>query len=133
MNPKQGAIAFIGLGTMGAAMMPNLIRRGFRVAGYDIAPAAMQRVSTGGFRAAGSAMDAARDCNVVITMLPTSADVRAALFGPAGAVSSLAPGSLVLEMSTGDATATDQLAADLAARGIRCIDAPVGRTPREAA
>ena len=133
MSPDKGGIAFVGLGTMGAAMMPNLIRCGFRVAGYDVAPAAMQRVSTDGFRAASSAMDAARDCNVVITMLPTSADVRDALFGPAGAVASLAPGALVLEMSTGDATATDQIAADLAARGIRCIDAPVGRTPREAA
>ena len=133
MSPDKGGIAFVGLGTMGAAMMPNLIRCGFRVAGYDVAPAAMQRVSTDGFRAASSAMDAARDCKVVITMLPTSADVRDALFGSAGAVASLAPGALVLEMSTGDATATDQIAADLAARGIRCIDAPVGRTPREAA
>jgi 4-hydroxybutyrate dehydrogenase / sulfolactaldehyde 3-reductase len=133
MNPNQGAIAFVGLGTMGAAMMPNLIRCGFRVAGYDIAPGAMQRVRNSGVRAASSALDAARDCKVVITMLPTSADVRDALFGPTGAVYSLAPGALVLEMSTGDATETDQIAADLAARGIRCVDAPVGRTPREAA
>ena len=133
MNPEQDAIAFLGLGTMGAAMMRNLIRCGFGVAGYDIAPSAMQRVMDSGFRAAGSASEAARDCSVVITMLPTSADVRDALFGPNGAVSSLAPGTLVLEMSTGDAAETDRIGADLAERGIRCIDAPVGRTPREAA
>ena len=133
MKRNESTIAFLGLGTMGAGMMRNLVRRGFRVAGYDVAPAAMERVVDSGLRPATSAADAARDCNVVITMLPTSVHVRDALFGPNGAVSSLQPGALVIEMSTGDATATDTLAADLALRGIRCIDAPVGRTPKEAA
>jgi len=39
----------------------------------------------------------------------------------------------VIEMSTGDPLETDRLAADLAALGLRCMDAPVGRTPRHAA
>lgn len=127
------SIAFLGLGTMGAAMLRNLIRRGFDVAGFDVSAAAMDRLQDSGYRPARSAADAARGSDVVITMLPTSANVRDALFGADGAVSSLEPGALVLEMSTGDAGATDLLATDLERRGIRCIDAPVGRTPKEAA
>jgi 4-hydroxybutyrate dehydrogenase/sulfolactaldehyde 3-reductase len=118
---------------MGSAMMRNLVRHGFPVAGYDVAPAAMERLADTGYRRAESPADAARDSRVVITMLPTSANVQDALFGRNGAASALVPGALVIEMSTGDAVETDQLAADLARQGLRCIDAPVGRTPREAA
>jgi 4-hydroxybutyrate dehydrogenase/sulfolactaldehyde 3-reductase len=72
-------------------------------------------------------------CQVLITMLPTSAHVREALFGPQGAAAALAPGALVIEMSTGDPLETDRMAAELAALGLRCMDAPVGRSPRHAA
>ena len=127
------AIAFLGLGVMGGAMLRNLVRRGFTVAGYDLLPAAMDRLADTGYRRASSPADAARGSHVVITMLPTSGHVTDALFGPEGAAAALAPGALVIEMSTGDAVQTDHIAAELAARGLRCIDAPVGRTPREAA
>ena len=130
---RKPPIAFIGLGTMGGAMLRNLCARGFQVAGYDISAATMAGLGDVAFRAATSPADAARGCRVLITMLPTSAHVREALFGDAGAASALAEGALVIEMSTGDAGETDRIAADLAAMQLRCLDAPVGRTPREAA
>lgn len=130
---EKPSIAFIGLGTMGSGMLRNLCAQGFQVAGYDIDAAAMASLAEVPFRAATSPADAARGCRVVITMLPTSAHVREALFGADGAAPALAEGALVIEMSTGDAPETDRIAADLAAMKLRCIDAPVGRTPREAA
>ncbi|MBO1014991.1 NAD(P)-dependent oxidoreductase [Achromobacter sp. SD115] len=126
-------IAFLGLGVMGSAMLRNLAAQGYEVSGYDVVPAAMERLADTGFRRAATPLDAARDCDVAITMLPTSAHVRDALFGADGAAAGLNPGALVIEMSTGDAVETDRIAADLAGLGLRCIDAPVGRTPREAA
>lgn len=126
-------VAFIGLGVMGGAMLRNLVRRGFACAAYDISADAGARVADCGCRIATSPADAARDASVLITMLPTSAHTRAALFGGAGAAAALPAGTLVIEMSTGDAVETDRLGAALAARGLRCMDAPVGRTPREAA
>lgn len=132
-DPSPPSIAFIGLGTMGGAMLRNLCARGFDVAGYDVSPAAMALLSELKFRRAESPADAARGCRVAITMLPTSAHVREALFGEHGAAAAMPEGALVIEMSTGDAVETDRIAAELAARGLRCIDAPVGRTPREAA
>lgn len=132
-DPNRPSIAFIGLGTMGGAMLRNLCARGFDVAGYDLSAAAMALLGEVRFRAATSPADAAQGCRIAITMLPTSAHVRDALFGEYGAAAALAEGALVIEMSTGDAVETDRIAADLARRGLRCIDAPVGRTPREAA
>jgi 4-hydroxybutyrate dehydrogenase/sulfolactaldehyde 3-reductase len=126
-------IAFLGLGIMGGAMLRNLVKHGFEVAGYDVAPAAFDRLADLAFRRATSPADAARDARIVITMLPTSAHVRDALFATDGACAALQPGALVIEMSTGDAAETDRLGAELARMKLRCIDAPVGRTPREAA
>ena len=126
-------IAFLGLGVMGGAMARNLARAGFDVAGFDVGAAARERLADTSMRAAASPADAAQGADVLITMLPTSHHVHEALFGEQGAAAALRPGALVVEMSTGDAMQTDRIAAELAARGLRCVDAPVGRTPREAA
>lgn len=131
--PSPPSIAFLGLGTMGGGMLRCLVRRGFDVTGYDVSPQATERLADVACRVAPSPAEAARGRQVLITMLPTSAHVRDALFGPQGAAATLAPGALVIEMSTGDPLETDRLAAELAALGLRCMDAPVGRTPRHAA
>lgn len=126
-------IAFIGLGVMGGAMARNLVRCGFPVAVYDQSAAAMERFADVACRRAQSPLEAARGARILITMLPTTVNVRDALFGEHGAVTTLAPGALVIEMSTGDAAETDRLAVELERLNLRFIDAPVGRTPREAA
>ena len=127
------AVAFLGLGVMGSAMLRNIVRAGFTAAAFDVSPAARERMADIPCRMATSPADAAHGADVLITMLPTSTHVREALFGAQGAADALPPGALVIEMSTGDAIETDRIANELAARGLRCIDAPVGRTPREAA
>lgn len=132
-KPTKPAIAFLGLGTMGGGMLRNLSAKGYDCAGYDVVPAAFERLADTRVRRVASPADAARSAQILITMLPTSAHVRSALFGEQGAAAALGPGSLVIEMSTGDAAETDRIGAELAACGLRCIDAPVGRTPRDAA
>ncbi len=127
------AVALIGLGVMGGAMARHIASRGFPLAVYDVAPAAVAKLTDTGCRLATSPADAARDADILITMLPTTPIVREALFGRDGAAAAMKRGALVVEMSTGDAAAIPALAADLAARGLRLVDAPVGRTPREAA
>ena len=126
-------VAFIGLGIMGGAMLRNIAARGFACAGYDVSADAMARLAGVGCRPATSPADAARDAEVLITMLPTSAHTREALFGADGAAAALPANALVIEMSTGDAVETDRIGRELGERGLRCMDAPVGRTPREAA
>lgn len=125
------SVAFIGLGVMGGPMARNLARAGFRLAVYDRFDDAVQRLADTSCRLATSPADAARDADVVITMLPTTREVREVLFARGGA-SAMRPGGLVIDMSTGDAVECDALAAELRGLGLRHLDAPVGRSPREA-
>jgi 4-hydroxybutyrate dehydrogenase/sulfolactaldehyde 3-reductase len=125
-------VAFVGTGIMGAPMAQNLARGGHAVAVYDASPRVLERLRSGACRVATSARDAALDADVAITMLPDSAHVREALLGSDGACESLARGRLVIDMSTVAASASIALGDELQRRGYRMIDAPVGRTPRDA-
>lgn len=125
-------VAFIGLGTMGAPMARNLVKGGHTLAVFDVSERALEPFRKL-CRVAASPREAAEGAEVVITMLPDSAHVREALLGAEGACGSLARGALVIEMSTIAAAASGALAAELARMGYRMVDAPVGRTPRDAA
>ena len=125
-------VAFIGLGTMGAPMARNLVKGGHALAVFDVSARALEPFRKL-CRVAASPREAAAGAQVVVTMLPDSANVRDALLGAEGACGSLARGALVVEMSTIAAGASSELAAELAGRGYRMVDAPVGRTPRDAA
>ena len=126
-------VAFLGLGTMGRPMALNLIGKGHDLAVYDIAAGARARFEKERCRIAATPQDAARGCDVVITMLPNSREVRETMFGASGAASAMPAGTLFIDMSTGSAAESVALERELAGRGIRMLDAPVGRTPEDAA
>src|SRR5690606_27627326 len=73
----MSSIAFIGLGNMGAPMAHNLIKAGHSLTVFDLVPAAVQGLADAGARAAGSAAEAVRGAEVVISMLPASKHVEA--------------------------------------------------------
>jgi 4-hydroxybutyrate dehydrogenase/sulfolactaldehyde 3-reductase len=125
-------LAFIGLGTMGAPMARNLLKAGFALRVFDINPKASEGVVAAGAQAAASPAEAARGSDAVITMLPNGQDVEMALFGPAGALESMQPGSLLIEMSTIAPSVTDRIADRLKGRRIAMLDAPVGRSSQHA-
>jgi 3-hydroxyisobutyrate dehydrogenase len=73
----------------------------------------------------------AAHCDILITMLPNSSIVEKVLVGDGGILEALAPGSLVIEMSSGDPNSTRSLADRVRASGSRLVDAPVsGGVPR---
>ncbi|MGA0181990.1 MAG: NAD(P)-dependent oxidoreductase [Candidatus Puniceispirillaceae bacterium] len=125
-------ILFIGLGIMGAPMAKNIIREGFDVAVCDI----QQNVVDGfkGVASAGSTnpCEAADQRNVIMMILPNSDVVDAVLFDKGGVLETCAPNSLIVDMSTGSYPKLMETAKRVANRGHRFVDAPVGRTPREA-
>ena len=125
-------VGFIGVGVMGAPMARNLARAGHAIAVHDASTSALDAFRGGACRVARSAADAAVGADVVITMLPDSQHVRQALLGEDGACASFAQGRLVIDMSTIGASASILLGDELARRGYRSVDAPVGRTPRDA-
>ena len=125
-------VGFVGLGTMGLAMAANVLKGGHEVRGFDRSAAAVAaHVANGGYGAVSPA-DAAEGCAVVVMMLPDGKAVRSALMGEDGAASSLAPGSLIVDMTTSHPADSDALRDELGAMGVRFVDAPVGRTAAEA-
>ena len=119
------SVGFIGLGTMGLPMASNLLAAGHVVRGYDVDSARLRALEAKGGEGAGSARQAADGADVVISMLPASRHVLAAMLGPDGAVEGLRPGAAVLEMSTIDPATTRRVAEAVTARGCRMLDAPV--------
>jgi 4-hydroxybutyrate dehydrogenase/sulfolactaldehyde 3-reductase len=121
-------IGFLGLGTMGAPMARNLLRKGYSVRGFDLSPAAFKQHEEAGGTIAGSPRDAAEGMDVVIAMLPNGPDVERAILGDDGAIHSMKPGSVLIDMSTIDPAITRKVGAALAGKGIEMVDSPVGKT-----
>lgn len=123
MSGEIGRVAFIGIGLMGWPMAARLVEAGFVVVVHDVAPGrCAQFVERHGGIAAPSAAAAATGATAVITMLPTSRQVAEVV---AAIRPVLTPGAIVIEMSSGEPSATRSMAADLAAKGAVMVDAPV--------
>ena len=124
-------IGFVGTGTMGQPMLSNLLKKGHGVVAYDVVEAALEGAVKRGASRAASAADAAKQSELVITMLPSSSHVEAAYLGPGGVLAGIAPGRLCIDMSTADPAASRRVAEAAKQRGVRFIDAPVsGGVPR---
>jgi 2-hydroxy-3-oxopropionate reductase len=118
-------VGFIGLGVMGKPMAKNLIKAGFPLVVHNRSRAAVDELVGAGARAAGSPADVTNQSTIVITMLPDTPDVERALTGDNGVLSSVKSGALVVDMSSISPTATERLAALVAAKGASMLDAPV--------
>jgi 3-hydroxyisobutyrate dehydrogenase len=116
-------IGFIGLGNMGVPMAGNLAKKGHAVKGFDLVAANLAKAEARGVTKVASAAEAAKDAEVVVTMLPAGKDTLAVWGG--GILQAAAPGTLFIDSSTIDvasARAAHQLAAE--ARMLS-LDAPV--------
>ena len=125
-------VGFVGVGVMGAPMARNLIKGGFTVRVFDISPEAVAGLVEDGAEWASSAAEAAENAHYVITMLPTGRHVEEAVHGSEGVARTLDSGALLIDMSTGLPAHFDAIADRLAESGRKMIDAPVGRTSRDA-
>lgn len=120
-------IGFIGLGAMGRGMAGNCVKKGFDLTVCDINPEPVAALVKLGAKAAGSPADVAKSSSIVITVLPTGREVDSVLLGAGGVLDSMPKGSLVMDLSTIDPETTDKLHAEGKRRGIRTVDAPIGR------
>lgn len=118
-------IGFIGLGIMGKPMSKNLLKAGHELVVYDIVPAPLQELVAAGAKGADSPKAVAEQCPVIITIVPNSPHVRAAILGPKGVLEGAKKGSLVVDMSSIDPTVSKEVGAELQKKGVRFLDAPV--------
>ncbi|MGP9805604.1 3-hydroxyisobutyrate dehydrogenase [Paracoccus sp. NSM] len=110
-------IGFIGLGNMGAPMARNLAAAGHEVTGYDTAAPDPEGVTP-----AISAAEAARDADVVITMLPNGQILRAVADQ---VIAAMKPGAVLCDCSTVDVDSARAVADQARAAGLGALDAPV--------
>ena len=118
-------IGFIGLGIMGRPMAKNLLKAGHELVVFDFNKEAVADLISNGAASAETGKELASQCDVVITMVPNSPHVRAAVLGENGVAEGAKPGTVIIDMSSIDPTESRAIGAELEKLGIDMLDAPV--------
>ncbi len=129
-KPKIG---FIGLGYMGHGMAKNLVQKGYPLwvkGNRNRAP--IDSLIGMGATEVATAREMAQVCDIIHLCLSNSPQVEAVFDGPDGILAGARDGLIVIDTTTADPVSTAKLAEALAAKGGTLVDAPLGRTPKEA-
>jgi len=118
-------VGFIGLGNMGSPMAQNLLKAGYALTVFDLVPAAVEELVKQGATRAACIADAAKDADIVITMLPATEHSRKAYLAPDGVIARAKKGALLVDCSTINADAAKEIAGAAQERGFAMLDAPV--------
>ena len=117
-------IAVLGIGMMGEPMARRLCQAGHHVSVWNRDHRKAERLLADGARVADSPAEAVADAELVVTLLTDGAAVADVLFGH-GAAAAMAPGALLVDMSSIMPSQAREHAARLQAMGLRHLDAPV--------
>ena len=116
-------VGMIGLGIMGKPMAKNLLKAGYDLTVSNFNKAADELVALGAKKADNAAIG--ESCDVVLTMLPNSPQVKEVMLGEDGVAAHMKPGAVFIDMSSINPVASKEIAAVLEAKGIDMLDAPV--------
>lgn len=130
---SKPVIGFIGVGYMGHGMAKNILQGGYElwIKGNKNRTPIDSLVGMGAHEAT-SAAEMAKVCDIIHICLSNSPQVEAVIRGPDGILAGARDGLIVIDTTTADPVSTMALAAEMAAKGVRMVDAPLGRTPKEA-
>lgn len=118
-------IGFIGLGTMGAPMASNLLKKGYAVTVYNRTASKCEPLVQEGAAQASTPAEASAGADVVITMVSNDNSIREVFYGEEGILKSLSSGTTVIDSSTISPDLVKELAADIQKCGAGFLDAPV--------
>lgn len=118
-------VAFLGLGTMGAAMAANLARAGFAVTAWNRTAGRAPELADLGVETASNPANAAAAAEIVVICVSDTRDVEAVLFGQDGVVGGARAGTLIVDCSTIAPSGSWDFAARLREHGLVMVDAPV--------
>ena len=125
-------VGFVGLGIMGGRMVRRLLANGVGLTVFDIDAAAVRAAADAGAEVAESPRELGAVSDVVVAMLPDPRILETVAVGEEGLIKGMAAGGLLVDMATDGMSVVKRLERPLAEKGIRIIDAPVGRGPAEA-
>ncbi|HIN15384.1 MAG TPA: NAD(P)-dependent oxidoreductase [Dehalococcoidia bacterium] len=118
-------IGFVGLGMMGLPMAKNLVEAGYTVTVFDLDAEAIEEAQGFGASPASTGAEVAAQSDIIITMVPDSPHVEAAIAGNGGIIEGIRAESVVIEMSTILPETGKRMAELLAEKGADFVDAPV--------
>lgn len=118
-------IGFIGLGIMGKPMAKNLVKAGHELVVFDFNEAPVKELVEMGAVKASSSKEVGEKTDVIITMLPNSPHVKAAVLGEGGVIEGVKKGAVVIDMSSIAPLASREISVALAEKGVEMLDAPV--------
>ena len=121
----KARIGFIGLGTMGKWMALNMLKAGFPLTVYDVAPKAVKFLTGQGAQAAKSPADLASRVDWLFLSLPDTEIVEKVIFGAKGVAEGAKPGMVLADLSTISYMPTLEINRRLKAKGVKFADAPV--------
>lgn len=133
MSDTFGACV-VGLGAMGMGAALSCVKAGLKTYGADVVPANRERLAAAGATGtAENARDFAADIDAVMLLVVNAAQTRSILLGPGGLAEALRPGTVVLLSATMGPDDAVCIAAELAAKGLLVLDAPVSGGAAKAA
>ena len=126
-------VGYMGVGYMGHGAAKNIKLKGHDliVLGNRNRKPVDDLLAIGATEAKNPA-DLASRCDVMFMCLPSTVQVEEAVYGPDGVLSVARPGFILVDSTTSDPDSTRRIGADLHAKGADMVDAPLGRTPKEA-
>ena len=123
----------IGLGSMGMGMAQSMLKRGIKVAGFDVNAAAVAKLVEAGGGGAASVADVARNADVLLVVVVNAAQTDTVLFGGKGAATAMKKGSVIISSATMAPDDARKLAAKAEALGLLYLDAPISGGAAKAA
>ncbi len=118
-------VGFIGLGIMGRPMARNILKPGYSLIVHSRSRGPVDEIVRAGATAAASPKDVAAQCDVLITMLPSSPEVEQVTLGPGGIIEGARRGLIFADMSTISPIVSQKVGKALEARDVSMLDAPV--------
>ena len=133
MQHTKETVGFIGPGMMGHGIAKNLVEKGYALSFYSRSYGDTAKdLENRGAVYRTSPREVAEHATVVFMCVTGSKDVESIVYGVDGLAAGFKPGSVLVDCSTSDPTSTVTLAGKLAHLGVALVDAPLGRTPKEA-
>ncbi len=127
------AAGVIGLGSMGLGMAQSMVKRGIRVAGFDINAAAIKKLVDAGGSGASSVAEVVKTADVLLVVVVNAAQTDTVLFGENGAAAAMKRGGMIISSATMAPDDARKLAAKAEALGLLYLDAPISGGAAKAA
>jgi len=122
-------VGFVGLGAMGAGIVPRLLNAGHRVTGWNRSAEKAAPLLKAGMNWAGTPRAVAEQSEIVFSIVTDAPAVRAVALGKDGILSGLRANGIYLDMSTIAPDASRAISTEFAKAGRTMLDAPISGSP----